>query len=77
MPKGAVGLPAMVTNGGTSCVTTAAIPAITCAPTFTNWCTPTKPPRMVQSPMSTWPASVAWFANTVLSPTRQSCATWQ
>ena len=77
MPCGAQGCPATVTYGGMSCSTTEETPAITCAPTFTNWCTPVKPPSTVWSPIQTWPARVALLAKTVWSPTTQSCAMWQ
>jgi len=43
MPCGEHGCPATVTYGNV-CSTTEETPAITCAPTFTNWCTPVKPP---------------------------------
>ena len=58
MPCAAAGLPATITNGGTSCVRLVPMPMNACAPILQNWCTPAKPPRITQSPTCTWPASV-------------------
>ena len=74
MERACAGWPWLITNGGWSAKSSEHMAVMPWAPMRTNWCTTVKPPRITQSPTSTWPASCELLAKIVLLPTTQSCA---